>query len=144
MLGCINFGNSGKTVVTFSLLMMNLAQKLDLLFHWVLMQSKRHNYISGNSISPSIFFYSSEHTVGIIGKTVRDFLADASIMPDDIRGSLQLCCCKLTAFKWHALTRQLSPAAFSCIWRKLTLTELITTWLQMENESYLVPSSIIT
>lgn len=99
MLYRINFGNSLKIVATFSLLIMNLAKKLSLLFiHWVLMHSKQHNYISENSISHSMSFYSSEHTVTIMVKIVRDSLADASIVSDDIRGFLQFCCYKLTAF----------------------------------------------
>lgn len=83
----------------FSWLTMNLEKKLNLLFSlWVFMHSKQHNYISGNSISPCISFSNSEHTVAIMTRIVRDSLADASIMSDDIRGLLQSCCYKLTAF----------------------------------------------
>lgn len=73
MLHPINFMSSLKIVVTFSLLILNLAKSLDLLStHWVLTHSKQRNYISGNSISSSMSLYSSRHTVSIMAQTVRD------------------------------------------------------------------------
>lgn len=100
--------------MTFPWLIMNLEKKLDLLFSlWVLMHSKQNNYVSGNAIGPCISFSNSEHTVAIMVRTVRDSLADASIMSDDIRGLLQPCCYKLTASEWHARTAALYPAALS-------------------------------
>lgn len=84
---------------------MNLEKKLDLLFSlWILMHSKQHNCVSGNAIGPCISLSSSEHTVAIMVRTIRDSLADASIMSDDIRGLLQSCCYKPTACEWHART----------------------------------------
>lgn len=84
---------------------MNLEKKLHLLFSLrVLMQSEQHNCLSGNAIDPCISLSSSQHTVAIMARTVRDSLADASMMSDDIRGLLQSCCYKLTACEWHART----------------------------------------
>lgn len=84
---------------------MNLEKKLHLLFSlWVLTHREQRNCVSGNATGPCISLSSSEHTVAIMARTVRDSLADANIMSDDIRGLLQSCCCKLTACEWHART----------------------------------------